>query len=400
LTISVSGLSPESDGDFFDVSANVRCDGRDRRMTFRRYGNHPSLRLRTDTYDPFAAALIMPAMMRGERLEIEGAVDDVLLVSLRGPIQETLRLLQPRWAKVPVNAEPRPSVDVANLTLGAATAMSGGVDSMHMIRQRFLKADVPQALRVQTLLHHHVGAHGDDAEFQEQRTHCQRIADRLGLPLVGTICPMGDLYQEKPFVQNAAVRNVAAAMALDHLFSSCHYASSEPIGGRPSIGRLSGIASIEPILLPYFNTPRVSWHLFGGATTRLQKTAEVISDEATCRDVLVCIRGSRRDRRALNCGRCYKCARLLLQAEVTGRLDVVSGLFDMDEFRAGRNHAIGRLLRFALGPSRNPVDADLIVFLVQQKFAFPWWARPWVELVLLSYGRQHSLEDPGYAVSV
>jgi hypothetical protein len=391
MPIVLSNLSSDSRDGFFDASVTAACDGRERRLTLRRFGNHPKFSQRIDTFDPFATALLLPAMLRGEALQIAGTVDELLLESLRGPVQDTLRLLEPRWRKVPVEASPRPATDLPDLTLGAATAMSGGVDSLHLIRHQLLRPGVPACRQVQTLLHHHVGAHGDDAAFAEQLRHNQQIADRLGLPLVGTICQLDDLYQSLPFVTNAALRNVAASMAVDHLFSAFHYASSEPIGGRPVISRLTGIGTLEPQLLPLFNTPRVSWLAFGGAATRLQKTAEVLADDSLCHQLLVCIRGSRTDRRAINCGRCYKCSRLLLQAEASGRLDAVAAAFDMAAFRAGRSHAIGRLLRFALGPARSRVDADLIAFLVERRFPFPWWARPGVGLVLLASGNQHSL---------
>lgn len=40
------------------------------------------------------------------------------------------------------------------------------------------------------------------------------------------------------------------------------------------MSRFNGIATLEPQLLPLFNTTRVSWFAFGGDTTRLRKTAE------------------------------------------------------------------------------------------------------------------------------
>lgn len=144
-------------------------------------------------------------------------------------------------------------------------------------------------------------------------------------------------------------------------------------------------------MLPWFNATRVTWFPFGGATTRLQKTAEVLADDRLCGDLLVCIRGFRKDRKAVNCGQCFKCGRLLLHAEAIGRLDAVAQHFDMAAFVRGRSHSIRRLLWLALGPVRNPVDAELLRFLHDQRFAFPVWARPGVAAVRLLYGPTHSL---------
>lgn len=400
MAIVIRDLESGTDGPSFNASATVECDGRKRPLTLQRYGDHPQLHARVDTFDPLAIALILPAMMRGEPLDIEGTVDEMLLDALRGPIQDTLRLLEPRWRKVPVLATARRSTACHDLTRGAGTAVSGGIDSMHLLRHRLFSDDVPEFLRVRTLVHHHVGAHGDDdAVFAEQFAHVRRIADRLKLPLVGTKCSMTDFYKGTPFIGTVLMRNTAASMAVDHLFAFFHYASSEPIGGTPAVSRFLGIATLEPQLLPLFNTTQVSWLPFGGSTTRLQKTAEVIGDDRLCGDLLVCIRGFRTDRRAVNCGRCFKCARLLLQAEASGRLDAVAASFDMDAFRAGRSYSILRLLRLALGPARNGADIDLVGFLDDRGFRFPAWARPGVALVRLARGGRHSLRGVADGIS-
>jgi hypothetical protein len=194
-----------------------------------------------------------------------------------------------------------------------------------------------------------------------------------------------------PFISCVLMRNVAASMTLDHLFDGFQYASSEPIGGRVGVGHFDGISALEPQLLPWFNTTRVTWFPFGGATTRLVKTAEVIADDRLCGDLLVCIRGFRQDRKAINCGQCFKCGRLLLHAEAVGRLDAVAGRFDMAAFERGKPHSIRRLLWLALGPVRNPVDAELLRFMHDQGYSFPPWARPGVAAVRLLYGPAHSL---------
>jgi hypothetical protein len=299
-------------------------------------------------------ALLQPAMIRGEPLVIEGTIDERLLLSLEGPVQATLALLDRSWKRVPIEAAARRSTERPR-PAGAATAMSGGIDSMHLVRHRLLDPAVPESLTVRLFIHHHVGAHGDDDRvFEEQLAHARRIADALGLPLAGGRCQLTDAYRGMPYIHCQAMRNVATSMTLDHLFSHFLFASSEPFGGRAARTRFAGITTLEPQLLPLFNTDRVSWHAFGGDATRLRKTATVLADERLRSMLLVCMRGFRRDRAALNCGQCYKCARVLLHAEAIGAVDAVADTFDMAAYRRGRNHSVTRLLRFSLGPNRNP----------------------------------------------
>lgn len=392
MAVVVRDLSRDEAGGFIDCSAAVTIDGRERRVVFRRFGDHPDLAGREEVFDPFAVALLVPAMLRGEPLVIEGTVDEVLLGNLRGLVQPTIRLMAPGWRHVPVEAEARPAALVTDWTKGAAMAMSGGIDSMHLARHRLLDRTVPEPLRVRLLVHHHVGAHGeDDAVFEEQFAHVRRIASGLGLPLVGTICRLDEAYRGMKYIHCVLPRNVAASMAVDHLFTAFHYASSEPVGGRPMMGRFDGIATLEPQLLPLLATTRTVWLPFGGDASRLQKTAEVLADDRLCRDLLVCVRGFRRDRAALNCGRCFKCARVLFHAEADGRLDTVAGTFDLAGFRAGRTHSLLRLLRLSLLPWTNENDVDLLQYMHERRYPFPAWARPGVAAALVRHGRRHSL---------
>jgi hypothetical protein len=394
MAILVRGLETREGGGFFDCSARVTLDGREREMTFRRSGTHSDLGRRKDTFDPFAVALLVPAMLRGEPLVIEGDIDEFLLVSLRGLVQASFRLMAPAWRRVAVEAEPRPAAATTDWTKGAATSMSGGIDSMHLMCHRFLDPAVPDLLRVRTLVHHHVGAHGDDHHvFEEQYAHARRVADRLGLPIVSTRCSLTDAYRGMKYIHSVLPRNVAASLALDHLFSVFHYGSSEPIGGRPKMTRFDGIATLEPQVLPLFNTTRLVWMPFGGDTTRLRKTAEVLAEPRLRSDLLVCVRGYRTDRANLNCGRCYKCARVLLHAEADGTLDAVADTFDLPGARRGRTHSLLRLIRHSLGPLRNENDTDLLKYVHEKGYPFPVWMRPAVALSLLVHGTRHSLQS-------
>ncbi len=387
LPIIVRNLQSHSTNGSFDCTAAVTLDGVERPLTLSRYGDHPELSRRTDTYDPFAVALLVPAMLRGEPLVIEGSIDEMLLDSLRGPVQHTLRLMAPGWRHVAIEADARPAPTTTDWTRGAAMAMSGGIDSMHLARHRILAPDVPEPLQVRLLVHHHVGAHGDDDRvFEEQFSHARRIADRLGLPIVGTRCSLTAAFRGMRHIHAVTTRNLAASLALDHLFTAFHYASTEPIGERPQMSEIGGASILDATLLPLFNTTRTVWLPFGGDTTRLRKTAEVIFDDRLCGDLLVCIRGFRRDRAALNCGRCYKCARVLLQAEADGRFDAVAGTFDVEGYRRGKSHSILRLLRWSLGFSRNDNEIDLVKHLHTRRYPFPAWARPGVALTLLLHG--------------
>jgi len=284
MAVVVRRLESSAVGVFFDCAAEVTLDGRTERLTFRRYGDHPRLADRLDSFDPFAVALLVPAMIRGEPLVIEGAIDDWLLGALQGPVQALLRSIAPTWRRVTIEADPRPAPPTTDWSQGAAAAMSGGIDSLHLARHRLLGPATPEMLRVRLLVHHHVGAHGeDDAVFAEQCDHARRIADRLKLPLVGARCALRKAYRGMKFMHSVTMRNVAASLTLDHLFSVFHYASTETLAARPAFDRSNGLSTIDPTLLPLFNTTRAVWLPFGGDATRLRRPSASIAHRSTRR---------------------------------------------------------------------------------------------------------------------
>ena len=95
VAIIVRNLESHAAAGHYDCTAAIPTDGREGLLTVRRYGDHPDLARRTDTFDPFAVALLVPAMLRGVPLVIEGTVDEILLGSLRGLVQHTMRLMAP-----------------------------------------------------------------------------------------------------------------------------------------------------------------------------------------------------------------------------------------------------------------------------------------------------------------
>lgn len=388
MTVRVRDLRQEDRSGSFDVVASVSIDGETRPMRFSRYGNHPGLRQREETYDPFLVALLVPAMLRKEPLVIEGPVDELLLYNLRGPVQDTIRVMAPELPVVPVEAAASPSRNSDKVDRGMAVGFSGGVDSMHVVHHHLFGKGIPDPLRLRLLIHNHVGSHDEnDALFRERFAGVQKLADRFELPLVGAQCHMNELYMGTRFNEYHTLRTVAAAISLDHLFDRYFFASAEELGRKVARTRFSGISTLEPQLLPLFNTARVQWTAFGGSATRLRKTFEVLNDDRLCDGIQVCVRGDGKSRNALNCGRCHKCARLLMQAEVMGRLERVAPTFDLDAYWAGRNYSIFRMLRLALKWRASRNDVNLLKYLAGHAFKFPAWARPLVGVALLRHGR-------------
>ena len=379
MTIVVSNIRQEQRGAGFAATVDVTHGGSSETLTIHRVGNHPRLGEWQPRFDPFLVALLLPAMMRGQSLVVEGPVGATLLQSAQTSIQATLRTLNRKWRHVAVEAESRRDTRAADPSLGAATGMSCGIDSLFTY-DALSRPDVPEHLRPRLFLHNDVGAHPDRGIFERHLLHAARFADETGIPLVSVTIDLARWYGPR-FLHSHTMRNVAAAMSVDHLFHTFVYSSGVTAGARPALGRFSGMGTIDPVLLPQFDTAATGWMPFGAHATRLQKTARVMSTELARRYLTVCIREPGAAGGPLNCGRCYKCARALAYADAQGMLDDFAGIFDTGAFRRHRDHALFRFLRHSLGDRRTEDDLEMLAWLDRKAYPMPWWMRPFLPLV-------------------
>lgn len=379
MTIVISNLRNEQNGAGFDTSVDVAQDGDHRTLTISRTGNHPRLGEWQPRYDPFLVALILPAMMRRRPVVVEGPVSATLLQSAQTSIQATLRTLNRGWRHVTIDAEPVRDTRIANPSLGAATGMSCGIDSLYTYAG-LMQPGVEEQLRPKLFLHNDVGAHPDRGIFERHLVHVQRFAAEAGVPLVSISADLEPWYGGR-FIHSHTIRNAAAAMTVDHLFHSYVYSSSEEIGRTPKLGRLSGMSTLDPTLLPLFDTPATKWLSYGSHATRLEKTGHVMSLELARRYLTVCIRDPRAGDGRLNCGRCYKCARALAYADAEGILDQFGAVFDIEAYRKHRDHALFRFLRHSIGDRRSDTDLEMLAWLDRRRTPMPWWMEPFLPLV-------------------
>lgn len=376
MTIVVSNVRQEDEGEYFDLVADVDFESRRRRLRMRRFGNHPDLRNGSPNLDPFAVMLLMPAMIRGEDLVLEGSVDENLLYNLSGVVQNVFRIRWPQWPKIKVSGEPRVSEVGPPVSRGVAAGFSGGVDSMQLFRHCYLDNEVPGNMRLNLLLHHHVGAHcASESRFRESLVHVQDWADRHGLPLVGTICDMEPYYHGTKFINSSIPRNVAAALSLSHLYHTFLYAGAVRLEGDRRGQLRKGTDSLTTMLLPLFDSRQHNMRQIGGEYSRVEKTLQVLNDERLTDDLHVCARPAAKRTQFLNCGTCGKCVKLLVVAEQIGRLDRLKKRYDLDSFRRRRTRCLTNL--FYTGLTRRSVSStETLSWLKQEGYSFPHFLRP------------------------
>jgi hypothetical protein len=387
MAVVISNLRQELVNGNFDLAADITVNGDRKTAVISRFGNAKNLYEAKPLFEPFAVMMLAPAMLAGQPLVIEGEIDEVLLFNLRGIVQEVMGAVVPKATRVPVESDVRANAPSAGRgengpeapdqaggsgqTLPVATAFSGGVDSSHVISRCFLKRDVPARMTIGMLMHHHVGAFSNQSHYQQSLNHVQRWADDHGLPLVGARCDMTHWYRGMTFIQTHPMRNVAAAMSLGHLFSEFLYAAAISMRNMLRSKTFSGMDSLCRILFPVLQSRHNSFRLFGDEYDRTEKSMYVLADDAINDSLNVCCRAQKANDHFLNCGTCIKCCRLIMLAEVMGKVERLEKTFDVEAFRKQRGRCTANVLYRTFGPKGAASNRRLVRHLVDNEYPFP-----------------------------
>ncbi len=366
MTIVISNVRQQEIGRDFVVIADVTTNGEKKSLSFKRSGNHPQLGDWEPRLDPFLVTILMPAMVSGQDIIVEGDIDQSILMAANSTIQQTLRLLDHKWKIVAINAQPRNQADQRfDPSLGAAIGMSCGIDSLYTHHFLSQATKTPEHLRPKVFFHNHIGAHLDRETFQKHLENAALYASEAGIYLVSVEADLNALFPGR-FTHNHTIRNIAAAMTLDHLFASFIYSASEEIGRKPRLTRNSGISAIDPVFLPQFNTVTKRYLSFGFAATRKEKTLLVQTIPTAKQYLTVCTHAQKAGTPYRNCGVCSKCAQFLVIVDLMGTIDKFARIFDIGAFRDNRNRIFMRMLRASIG-GRGSLTDHIFSCLSRQK---------------------------------
>ncbi len=316
--------------------------------------------------DAALVALLIPAMVAGEELQVEGPVSDELVFRLRHGYQHGLQAVIPALRSIEVVA--RQQVPAEPRATGVATGFSAGVDSFTVLADHFYEPEVPPALRITHLLFNRVGSHDDagDAEralFLDRFNRASRVADKIGLPFIPVDTNVMDAYRGTglDYQQTHTPRNASVAFLLQRGVGRWLYASALQMR-HIKVAKFFDITVIDPIVLPLLSTSSLLLESHGGQYTRFDKTMRISELPDTYSSLDVCVSGTF----GPNCSKCFKCLRTIATLEIGGVLDRYVDVFDLDVYQRHRDTYL------ALAPlSRDPVIKELVAEARRRGFTLP-----------------------------
>ncbi len=264
---------------------------------FRLWYRFPTTHRISTTGDPFVAAALLPAMAKGETLQVDpGLTVSPRLLKNLAVFQHVHHCWNPELKIVRIEAATTPTV---RLNDGAMAFFSGGVDSMFTFLKR------------RDELSHVVYIRGfdfrvDDASFHaavERTTSFVRSSGKTVIP-VGTNSNAFGYHHNLSILltQGSALASIALLLGFPRAYVSSAYSYSQliPLGS-------------HPLTDPLWSTEGIEIVHEGAEVRRVDNIIRIAEDPSALANVLVCAHDVVR-----NCGECEKCLRTMVPLQLLG----------------------------------------------------------------------------------
>lgn len=261
--------------------------------------------------DPFAAAMLIPAMKAGDRLEIGVPVSQGFTFNL-SRIRDVFHSWFPELARVEIESV-KEQAAVSDGPSHAASFFSGGVDSFYTLL-RYRHAD-----RLPVPLTHCIFMRGIETELERTRgvENSERLATEVAQS-TGIECIIGETNLRSHFPMNWEAHYVGSALAATALAlggglryvcipSSYSYMRLIPGGSSALVDEM-------------YSTPSTRILYDGADASRADKVTRITRwrRDLVTSHLRVCAANFGG---AFNCGQCYKCVRTAIALHVLGVLE-------------------------------------------------------------------------------
>lgn len=318
--------------------------------------------------DAFVVPMILPATRSGQDIEVDAPMSEKLLYNLQNSVLYAASNSIPYKLHKQIRLRYCPKIKCQYPIVhdykgtGVGTGCSLGVDSFMVILQHYLEPDCPLSYRLTHLTFFNVGAMGTEASeavtesFKNDSIKIRSFAEQIGLPVVLGDSNVHIFYPEQDFNWSHTYRNMGMVLALQKLFGKYLYASGYDL---LTFGfDHNDSAQYEPFLLPHLSTESTELISANMTMKRSDKVERISNNTIVQSNLYVCLREQivnasgdnvkpeYANREYLNCGRCMKCERTLLQLDILGVLSKFSKVFDLSEWRKHKDKYVGYVLAY------------------------------------------------------
>jgi len=291
----------DASGEAGRLQAALEIDGRQSQFYFQ----STDIRL-VPNNEAFIATTLLPCMVTGNDLLIDGPVSKSFLQSLQ-TIIDIYHVWHPKLRRVQIN-NPIPAERERPSNARVGLFFTCGVDSWYTLLKH--RDEITDLIHIQGLEH----LPEDSPGYLPSAQLVRRVAARLGKNVIEVETNLRPLYDAHRirWVQEG---HGAVLVSVGHLLY--------PEFGRIYIAASHTYAHIKPwgsspLLDPLWSTEGLEFVHDGCEASRVEKVRCVARSDLALQNLRVCFE---RPVHALNCGRCEKCIRTMLELLAVGALD-------------------------------------------------------------------------------
>lgn len=312
--------------------------------------------------DAFLVAMLLYAMKRGENIHILAPISERLYYTLTKHFIKVIADVFPGYHRIQIfgNVDPKPLKNAG----GVGTGFSCGVDSFCTVIEHF-EISCPATYKITHLAFFNVGASGDYGGDHSRNLFNKRIeevrlcAEDLNIPLVTLDSNISEIL-ELEYEPTHTIRNVAAVLSLQKLFTIYYYSSSHGIHQFQLNSAGSGYYDL--FTLNMLSTETISFYSSGEIYSRFQKTDIISNYSLSYKYLNVCFIAEK------NCSRCRKCIRTLVSLDLLGKLDHYDKVFDLIDYQTNRSRYLGLIM---CERKKDDLFQEVYIEMKRKKFYFP-----------------------------
>ncbi|MGM0504617.1 MAG: hypothetical protein ACQESQ_08355 [Bacteroidota bacterium] len=317
-----------------------------------------------ETLDAFLLGLFIHAMKLNEDIYLDAPVSERLYYNLTNNIIKIYSVLNPDFHEITIHPKELNYTQMNAGSKNVVTGFSGGIDSFSLLKDYYFDDIKTPHYKVTHLIYNNVGAHGNNAQefFDKRYDFLRKFEEEVNLPFIKIDSNLHEIL-DSGFMLSVLPRNIASVMVLQKLFSKYLYASSYTYKDFLTT-EIFKIGYTEPLTCGLFSTESMECVLAGSELTRVEKTKQVASLEASHKHLYVCTNTSLDEVR--NCSVCFKCSRTLLTLEILGLQYLYKDVFDIEKFNKIKRSYIESVLY-----EKDPFAMEILQLAAENNYRIP-----------------------------
>ena len=338
--------------------------------------------------DPFVVAMLIPALMSGQDINVKGSISEMLQYHLENSL---IFILSKVFNKKPIKIISESTITIEYDSKAVVTGFSGGVDSFATVLQH-TSNNCPELLKLTHLALFNVGAYGNDELrtqkiFLEDAQRAKKFADEMDLPLVLLNSNISKAYEVNEITHGFSPRSslciMAGILSLQKLFNIYLIASGYTIN-KIKLDKWNQ-ANYESLLASYLSTSSTKIIIANEDLTRAEKIKYIADNEIVQKFLHVCPADILNEKSKIkfikdtypNCSECFKCLRTLVIIDILGKLNDFTDSFNIKKYEDQKVSYIKYLLK---NMNKDPFFKETYEFMTKYGYRFPKGVRIYARL--------------------